>query len=241
MTERREIIIEKAVDDIPRSVREWDQMSGAIDGKSTVRGGGARSDHITEKLSVHDSSHHGGAKSHHSRRAKSRGRSSSRTEIKISKHSGSRSRSRSSSNDKALVIKRKKSKSRRHSHHHERTPVVEEEVGESNAMHTGPLALALPSSGGSRAKSRRGSERRGKNEILELEVERDSLKRERRRDRRKHRHARRRSASSSSSSSSDSGEPEIMIERRGSHGRTEDFKVKDKKGGFASSPAQLEV
>ena len=103
-------------------------------------------------------------------------------------------------------------------------------MGESNAMHTGPLALVLPAADGPRAKSRRGSERKGKNEILELEMEREGLRKERKKEKRRHRKVRRQSASRSSSSSGSGSDPEILIERKGSRGRTDDYRIKDKKG-----------
>ncbi|KAG8531671.1 uncharacterized protein KY384_003303 [Bacidia gigantensis] len=231
--ERREIIIDKADSEVPRSVREWDVMSGTAGGggghshagKSDHKSkhGDHKSEHRSEHLSVHES-HHGG-------RSKSRGRSPhgsshTNTTIKISK-----SRERSHSPEKELVIERKPSKSHRHhsrhrSHGRKKEYIEEEvqEVGESNKMHTGPLALVLPT----RSKSRRGSERKVKEEIRELEIEKETLRKERKR---RGSRARRRRASSSSSSSSSGGDTEVVIERKSSHGGREDVKIeKDRRG-----------
>ena len=244
--ERREIIIDKSPEEVPRSVREWDVMSGAIDNKSTHGGaksthggaksthggksqhGGGKSEHHNDHLSTHESTH----KSSHSRR-KSRGRSASRTEMKTSKASRSRSHSHSSGN-KQLVIERKpshKHHSRHRSHGRKAEYVETDEVGESNKMHTGPLAMVLSAPTRTKSKSRRDSDRAVKDEIRELELEKERLRRERRRERRYHRQHTRRSSSSSSSSSSGSGGGEVIIERKGSHGRTDDYKIKENKRG----------
>ena len=211
-------------------------MSGAAGGSHAGKSHGGKShvgksEHHSKHGSEHKSEHLSVHESHHStHRSRSRGRSphgSSHTTIKISK-----SRERSHSPDeKELVIERKPSKHRRrrksHAGHTKTEDSEEEEVGESNAIKTGPLALVLPS----RSKRRRGSDRRVRDEIRELEIEKERLRKERRRGEKKYHHHHHRPSSSSSSSSSDT---EVIIERKGSHaGRVEDVKIeKDKKGNM---------
>ena len=211
--ERREIIIDKAPSEVPRSVREWDVMSGAISGGGKSEHG--QSEHRSDRLSVHESHH----SSHHGRGRSEHG--SSHSTIKVHKHERS-----SSPSEKEIVIERKpsRSKSRHHSRHrshgrHKTEYVEEDEVGESNAMKTGPLALVLPR----RSKSRHGSkdERRVKEEIRELELEKERLRKERRHEKKYHH----------DSSSSDDA---VIIERKGSHGGREDVKIeKDRRGNMA--------
>ena len=224
--ERREIIIPAPPEEVPRSVREWDVMSGAIGsehggghsehGAKSSHGGG-RSTHLEVKSSHHSRSRshggshvgshggsHGGHSKHGGRSHKSRhstkggyseseSESSSSTEIEIEKKSTrSKSRHRSKSTSGALV----------------------EEVEQSNAMHTGPLALVIPH------KKEERSERDIKAEIRELEAEKRRLKKEREHEHRK------------SSRYEDREEGEIIIERRG--GKERDVKIeKDRRGNLA--------
>ena len=225
--ERREIVIPAPPAEVPRSVREWDVMSGAIGsehggghsehGARSSHGGGhsehgaksshggGRSTHLEVKSSHHSRSRsHGGHSKHGSRSHKSRhstrggyseseSESSSSTEIEIEKKSTrSKSRHRSKSISAAKV----------------------EEVEQSNAMHTGPLALVIPH------KKEERSERDIKAEIRELEAEKRRLKKER-----EHEHRR-------SSKYEDHEEGEIIIERRG--GKEREVKVeKDRRGNLA--------
>ena len=199
--ERREIIIDKAPSEVPRSVREWDAMSGAVGGGGSHAGGKSDRGH-----SEHDHSEHG----------------SSRSTVK-----GHRKSERSPSPSET-VTERKSSKSHQHSRsrshggHSKAEYVEEEDVGESNAMTTGPLALVLPH----RSKSRRGSrdERKIKEEIRELEAEKKRLREERKHEKKHHKHH---------GGRSDSDE-EVIIERRDGHGRERDVKIeKDRKGNMA--------
>ena len=98
----------------------------------------------------------------------------------------------------------------------------------SNEMNTGPLALVLPNR--SRSKSRRRSsigERRIDEDLKDLEKEKKMLQKERRHSKKYHR-----DHSVSSSNSDD----EIIIERKDSHGRKEDFEVKKDRKGTATHP-----
>lgn len=198
--ERREIVIDNS-SNVPRSVREWDVMEGTVGGsrksehlsvhgsvapsaksKHTHRSKSAhgsrsghrsehrsdnrsehRSEHKSEHRSERRSSHHS---SHHSRRS-----SSSDTTIKIEK----RERERSPS---PVVIERKRSKSRRRSRSSVavKAEITDIEIGESNSMHPGPLALVVPRHSRDDGKD----ERRIREEIRELELEKKKLKRERR-------------------------------------------------------------
>lgn len=205
--ERREIIIPAPPAEVPRSVREWDVMSGAIGsehGGAKSSHGGGRSTHLEVKSTHHRSKSHGGHSKHGSRSHKSRhskkggyseseSESSSSTTIEIEKKSTrSKSRHRSKSISGALV----------------------EEVEQSNPMHTGPLALVIPH------KKEERNERDIKAEIKELEAEKRRLRKER-----EHEHRR-------SSKYEDREEGEIIIERRG--GKEREIKVeKDRRGNLA--------
>ena len=195
-------------------------MSGAIGGGGgkSEHGGQSehgKSEHRSDRLSVHESHH----SSHHSRGRSEHG--SSHSTVKISKHERS-----SSPSEKELVIERKpsRSKSRHHSRHrshggHKTEYIEEDEVGESNAMKTGPLALVLPR----RSKSRHGSkdERRVKEEIRELELEKERLRKERKHEKKYH-------------YDSSSDDDAVIIERKSSRGGKEDVKIeKDKRGRMA--------
>ena len=186
IVERREIVVPEPAE-VPRSVREWDVMSGTLGGKEkSVR---------DDRLSVHET-----VKSKHSRRSKSaHGHASERSrrsksisehisahgsEHKSSRHTrrSSSSSSDSTAKESALFIERKHSKSRRGSRstvaREKVKEVIEEDFGESNSMHPGPLALVAPRHERSSSKD----ERRIKEEIRELEAEKRHLKRERRRN-----------------------------------------------------------
>ncbi|KAL9102642.1 MAG: hypothetical protein Q9163_002228 [Psora crenata] len=113
--ERREIIIEKTPAEVPRSVREWDVMSGTINS-------GGKNEHV-------HSSHHGGGHSEHG---------SSHTTIKH--HERSRSPS-----EIVIERKPSNSHHSSRSHGGQKVEyVAAEETGESNPITTGPLALVLP-------------------------------------------------------------------------------------------------
>ena len=230
--EERKTIIEEPAE-VPRSVRDWDVMSGtarksehgdrlSVHGStakskhsrsrsavgterskhSTHKSGhgssSRKSEHISEHHSSHHSSHHGGHSSSSS--------SSSTETIKIKEKERSRS---------PVVIERVRSKSRRRSSVGRKTEVIDQEVGESNNLHTGPLALVIPHH---RSGSR--DERKIKDEIRELESEKRRLKRERR-ERKYH----------------DGSDDEVIIERvrSGSHGRRDStVKIeKDRRGNMA--------
>lgn len=147
----KEEIIERKVTTVPlseapRSVREWDNLT---------------------------------VESARSSSPKSKGRSHSRH------HSRHRSRSRRSSSPKEIIEKTiirevspaRTSRSRRHSSVHgteiiEKREIIDGDIGESNAIHTGPLALVLD-------RHHHKSERDIKEEIHALEVERKALRNER--------------------------------------------------------------
>ena len=147
---RTEIIINPPEPaEIPRSVREWDVMSGTAGGKSEH---GHKSEHGGHKSER-------GARSHKSH---SRARSSSS--------------SSSSSGPSAIEIVRKPSKKHRHrsrSSAGHKTEYLQEEKGESNSMHG--LSLVVPS----RSKDAHKDERQIKAEIRALEAEKKMLKYER--------------------------------------------------------------
>ena len=217
--ERKEIIIDDP-HEIPRSVREWDQMSGAI-------GGDRKSEHKTEHLSVHGSvapSH----KSRHTRSKSAHGARSDHVSERFSEHVSERKSSHhgrrssrgttikhESRESSPVTIERRRSKSR----HGKRSEIViegkteEETVGESNHMLPGPLALVVPN-----AHRERRESRDIKDEIRELDIEKRRLKKERRE--RRHR---------------DDSDDEVIIERvrSGSGERRGSVKVeKDRKGEF---------
>lgn len=98
--------------------------------------------------------------------------------------------------------------------------MVEEELGESNVIPVGPLALVVPHRD---KRSNSKDERKIKEEIRELEEEKRRLKRERKDKKHSHR---------------DDDDEEVIIERvhTGGHGRRkeEDVKIeKDRKGNLA--------
>ena len=218
IVERREIIVENPAE-IPRSVRDWDVMSGAIEKSQD------------DKLSVARSS-----KSKHSRRSKSaHGKDSDRADarserisVQRSEHRSSHRSRRSSSSESTvkrrhsrspspIVIERKRSKSRRRSRSSAAVKrEIVEDIGESNSIRAGPLALVVPHHERSGSKD----ERRIKEEIRELEEEKRRLKKERRE--RKYR---------------DDSDEEVIIERIPSNGRDRrDSTVKvekDRKGKMA--------
>ncbi len=167
---RTEIIINPPEPaEIPRSVREWDVMSGTAGGKSEH---GRKSEHGGHKSEYggHKSEHggrkseHGGHKSEHggrSHKAHSRARSSSS--------------SSDSSGPSAIEIVRKPTKSRHRSRSSagHKTEYLQEEKGESNSMHG--LSLVVPN----RSKDAHKDERQIKAEIRALEAEKKMLKYER--------------------------------------------------------------
>ena len=211
--ERREIIIPASPAEVPRSVREWDVMSGAIGsehggghsehGAKSTHGGG-RSTHLEVKSSHHRSRSHGGHSKHGSRSHKSR---------HSTKGGYSESESESSSST-TIEIEKKSTRSKSHHRSKSTSGAVVEEIEQSNAMHTGPLALVIPH------KKEERSERDIKAEIRELEAEKRRLKKER-----EHEHRR-------SSKYEDREEGEIIIERRG--GKEREVKIeKDRRGNLA--------
>ena len=210
--ERREIIIPAPPAEVPRSVREWDVMSGAIGsehggghsehGAKSTHGGG-RSTHLEVKSSHHRSRSHGGHSKHGSRSHKSR-------------HStkGGYSESESESSSTTIEIEKKSTRSKSRHRSKSTSGALVEEVEQSNAMHTGPLALVIPH------KKEERNERDIKAEIRELEAEKRRLKKER-----EHEHRR-------SSKYEDREEGEIIIERRG--GKEREVKIeKDRRGNLA--------
>ena len=211
--ERREIIIPAPPAEVPRSVREWDVMSGAIGSehggghsehgaKSTH--GGSRSTHLEVKSSHHRSRSHGGHSKHGSRSHKSR---------HSTKGGHSESESESSSST-TIEIEKKSTRSKSRHRSKSTSGVLVEEVEQSNPMRTGPLALVIPH------KKEERSEREIKAEIQELEAEKRRLKKER-----EHEHRR-------SSRYEDREEGEIIIERRG--GKEREVKIeKDRRGNLA--------
>lgn len=161
---RTEIIINPPEPaEIPRSVREWDVMSGTAGGKSEH---GHKSEHGGHK------SEYGGHKSEHGGYKSERGARSHKS------HSRARSSSSSSSSSgpSAIEIVRKPSKKHRHrsrSSAGQKTEYLQEEKGESNSMHG--LSLVVPS----RSKDAHKDERQIKAEIRALEAEKKMLKYER--------------------------------------------------------------
>ena len=215
VVERRETIIQEPAE-VPRSVREWDAMSGTL-------GGGGKSEHGGGGHSVHGSVHGSVARSHKSKHSNHRSRSEHRSSHhgRHSSHGGSTVRGHSRS-PSPIVIVRNRSKSRRRSHssagHNKVDAVEEEEFGESNSMHPGPLALVMPHR---EKRSNSRDERRIKDEIRELEAEKRRLKRERHEKKHYHR---------------GDDEDEVVIERVHSsgHGREKEVKIeKDRKGNMA--------
>ena len=205
--ERREIIIPAPPAEVPRSVREWDVMSGAIGsehGGAKSSHGGGRSTHLEVKSSHHRSRSHGGHSKHGSRSHKSR---------HSTKGGHSESESESSSST-TIEIEKKSTRSKSRHRSKSISGAVVEEVEQSNPMHTGPLALVIPH------KKEERSERDIKAEIKELEAEKRRLRKER-----EHEHRR-------SSKYDDHEEGEIIIERRG--GKEREVKVeKDRRGNLA--------
>ena len=216
--ERREIVIPEP-DEVPRSVREWDVMSGSLGGGKSNHGG-------AHSVAASHKSH----KSHKSKHSTHRSRSTHRSEHRSSHRSSSsgstvkRGHSRSPS---PVLVVRSKSRHRSrssagHGHREKEIDLVEEnEIGDSNAMHVGPLALVLPHHDKKRSNSK--DERKIKEEIRELEEEKRRLKRERREKKHYHR---------------ESDEDEVIIERGhgGGHGRRREEEVKiekDRKGNMA--------
>ncbi len=175
---RTEIIIHPPEPaEIPRSVREWDVMSGTAGGKSEH---GHKSEHGGHKSEYggHKSeygghkSEYGGHKSEHGGYKSERGARSHKS------HSRARSSSSSSSSSgpSAIEIVRKPSKKHRHrsrSSAGHKTEYLQEEKGESNSMHG--LSLVVPS----RSKDAHKDERQIKAEIRALEAEKKMLKYER--------------------------------------------------------------
>jgi hypothetical protein len=161
---RTEIIINPPEPaEIPRSVREWDVMSGTAGGKSEH---GHKSEYGGHK------SEYGGHKSEHGGHKSERGARSHKS------HSRARSSSSSSSSSgpSAIEIVRKPSKKHRHrsrSSAGHKTEYLQEEKGESNSMHG--LSLVVPS----RSKDAHKDERQIKAEIRALEAEKKMLKYER--------------------------------------------------------------
>lgn len=168
---RTEIIINPPEPaEIPRSVREWDMMSGTAGGKS---GHGHKSEHGGHK-SQHGGhkSEHGGHKSEHGGHKSERGAPSHKSYSRAR----SSSSSSSSSGPTAIEIVRKPSKKSRHrsrSSAGHKTEYLQEEKGESNSMHG--LSLVVPS----RSKDAHKDERQIKAEIRALEAEKKMLKYER--------------------------------------------------------------
>lgn len=165
---RTEIIINPPEPaEVPRSVREWDVMSGTAGAKSEhghkSEHGGHKSEHGGHK------SEHGGHKSEHGGHKSERGARSHKS------HSRARSSSSSSSSSgpSAIEIVRKPSKKSRHrsrSSAGHKTEYVLEEKPESNSM-----SLMVPS----RNKDAHKDERQIKAEIRALEAEKKMLKYER--------------------------------------------------------------
>lgn len=251
---RTEIIVsppDKPPSEVPRSVREWDMMSGS--GVSTVKGGGhgggshaggshaggthaggghagghsSKGGHSTKgsrsvrALSVSARSEHGGGHSEHG------GDKSVHEVIHAEHHSehGGHSDHHSRASHRSpspTIITRKPSRSR--SRHRSRSMhYVEEEVGESDKINTGPLAMVLPHHS-------KKDERSIKAEIRALEAEKKMLKYEREIEKEHRKSSRYRDDGEVIiERSSRHREPEIVIERPEREVKIE----KDRKGRMA--------
>lgn len=222
IVERREIVVPAIAepDDVPRSVREWDVMSGAAGGGHSDHGGG-HSNHGGKSVHGGKSTHGGKSHSGKSHGGKSH-RGKSRTSHHHSTKGGESDSSSSSSSTTEIIIEHKhgRSKSRHRSKSVGHGAVVED-VGESNAMRNGPLALVLPH----RDKEANDRDERSiKAEIRALEAEKKRLKREREHEK-EHR--------KSSSKYRGHDEDEVIIERRENAKEREVRIEKDRKGNMA--------
>ena len=228
IVERREIVIPAPPAEVPRSVREWDVMSGAIGNGHSQHGGGGHSEHGAKSTHGGRSTHGGksnlgDAKSHggKSKNGKSHAGGHSTHGGHSTKGGGSESDSGSSSSTSVMIEHRStRSKSRHRSKSVGAHDAVIEEVGESNVIRNGPLALVLPH----REKERNDRDERSiKAEIKALEAEKRRLKREREHEK-EHR---------KSSKYRDHDEDEVIIERR-ENMRERDVRVeKDRKGNMS--------
>ena len=233
VVERREIVIPEP-GEVPRSVRDWDVMSGSLGGGKSEHGG-------AHSVAASHKSH----KSHKSKHSTHRSRSVHRSEHRSSHRSSSSGstvkRGHSRSPSPVLVVRSKSRHRSRSSAGHvkekEIDGVEENEIGDSNAMHVGPLALVLPHHDKKRSNSK--DERKIKEEIRELEEEKRRLKRERRDKKHYHRgsddddeviiervhsggHHRRRN------------DEEVIVEKAHGRRREEEVKIeKDRKGNMA--------
>lgn len=199
--ERREIVIAEP-DEVPRSVREWDAMSGSLGGGKSEHGGShsVAASHKSHKSHKSKSSAHRSRSAHHSQhRSSHRPSSSSDSTVK-----GGHSRSPS-----PVLVVRNKSRHRSRSSagqvitEKDIDGVETDEKGDSNAMQLGPLALVLPHHDKKRSNSK--DERKIKEEIRELEEEKRRLKKERKEKKHHHR---------------ESDEDEVIIERLPSGGHS---------------------
>ena len=200
--ERREIVIPEP-EEVPRSVREWDVMSGSLGGGKSEHGGGHGGHSVHGSVAASHKSH----KSHKSKHSAHRSRSVHRSEHRSHRSSsrGSTLKGGHSRSQSPVVVIRSKSRHRSRSKagHKEVDMVEDEEVGESNKLTLGPLAMVVPHR---EKRSDSKDERKIKEEIRELEEEKRRLKRERREKKHYHR---------------EEEDEEVIIERGhgGGHGR----------------------
>jgi len=152
------------LEEAPRSVREWDQMSKD---RLTVRSPSPKSHRSHRSRSRHSHAHH---------RSRSRRGSSPEKIIDVHKDSITIREFSPTRTVKSSKTRRESSPSAHETEIVEKFEVIEGDFDESNSIHVGPLALVV-SPDRDRHKSR--SERDIKAEIRALEEERRALERER--------------------------------------------------------------